>query len=155
MRVFVECKADETTVIALGASPQQVEHATGRGGVCGRLSRLRGVVGMVDEDPGAARPSYMKALVEKNWQHEVRLMSDTDRDNRVIIVCPRLEDWIVASAKDAGLRMTEFGFESDNGIRLHSEINQKLGSLERLVKTLLSSNNRRILRLQSLLLGKF
>jgi hypothetical protein len=155
MRVFVECKADETTVVALGVPKRQVEHATGRSGVCSQLSKREGVTGMMDEDPHAEPAPYMKSLAEKSWEHEVRLCLDKQRGNRAIIISPRLEEWIVDSAKSGGVKLTDFGFESNNGVRLHAEVNNRLENLEKLVKFLLEKQSPRILRLQSLLLGKF
>ena len=55
------------------------------------------------------------------------------------------------SAKNSSLKMTEFGFDSDNGVQLHGEINERLGSLQRLVEALLAAKSPRILRLQSLI----
>jgi len=47
--------------------------------------------------------------------------------------------------------MTDYGFGSDNGVRLHAEINQRLGNVARLVSSLLEHKSRRLLYLKSLL----
>jgi hypothetical protein len=154
MSLFVECKSDETLASALGVARRDIEHALGRANVCAQLSRRNGVVGMVDEDPGSAPQPYLKRLSEQSWEHEVRALMDKERNNRVIVLSPHLEGSLVRSAKDAGLRMTDFGFDSDNGVQLHAEINQRLSNLERLVKELLQSKSPRLLRLKSLLEGK-
>ena len=151
MSLFVECKADETLVIALGVTRQQVEHAANRAGVCTQLARREGVIGMVDEDPESVSQSYMKSLPQESWEHGVRVLTDKERGNRVVVLSPRLEEWLVESAKSAGLKMTDFGFESDNGLQLHGEINQRLRNEQKLIEALLAANNPRILRLQSLL----
>lgn len=150
MTLFVECKADETLVVALGAARLQVEHAANRAGVCAQLARREGVIGMVDEDPDSAPQSYMKSLPQESWEHSVRVLSDKERGNRVVVLSPRLEEWLVESAKSAGLKMTDFGFESDNGLQLHSEINQRLRNEQNLIEALLVAKNPRIVRLQSL-----
>ena len=106
---------------------------------------------MVDEDPGAALPPYLKILKEQSREHGVPVLIDEERNNRIIVLSPRLEDWLVQTAKSAGLKMTDFGFESDNGVQLHAEINQRLGSLQQLVKALLDAKNPRLTRLQFLL----
>jgi len=151
MSLFVECKSDETLAFALGVSRSDIEHALGRASVCAQLSRRNGVVGLVDEDPDSAAQPYLKRLTEQSWEHEVRVLSDKERSNRVIVLSPRLEEWLVRSTNDAGLKMTDFGFDSDNGLQLHAEINQRLSNLERLVKELLQGKSPRLLRLQSLL----
>ena len=82
---------------------------------------------------------------------EIRVLYDSQRDNRLVVFCPRLEEWLVQSAKSSGLKMTDFGFGSDNGRHLHGEINERLPNVKRLVGALLSAKNLRILHLQSLI----
>jgi hypothetical protein len=151
MSLFVECKPDETLAFALGVSRRDLEHAGNRAGVCAQVSRRNGTTGMVDEDPGAATPHYMKTLAGEPMEHEIRVLCDSQRKNRLVVICPRLEEWLVQSAKSSGLKMTDFGFENDNGLHLHREINNRLTNLERLVNALLSARNSRILRLQTLI----
>lgn len=151
MSLFVECKADETLVLSLGIARQRVEHAANRAGVCAQLLRREGVIGMVDEDPDSAPLSYMRSLPQRSWEHGIRVLTDKERGNRVVVLSPRLEEWLVESTKSAGLKMTGFGFESDNGLQLHREINQRLRNEQRLIEALLEAKNPRIIRLQSLL----
>jgi hypothetical protein len=146
MTLFVECKPDETLAVALGVPRRDVEHALGRSSVFAQLARRKGVLGLVDEDPGTIPPPYLKSLVEQSWAHGVRALADKERANRVLVLSPRLEEWLVQGAKDAGLKMTDFGFDSDNGRLLHAEINQRLGSLRRLIEALLAANSPRLLR---------
>lgn len=151
MSLFVECKPDETLAFALGVARRDIEHALGRSSVCAQLSRRTGVTGMIDEDPDTAPQHYLKNLTEQSWEHSVRLLFDKERNNRIVVLSPRLEEWLVQTAKNAGLKMTNFGFESDNGLQLHAEINQRLGSLQRLIEALLAAKSPRLLRLQALL----
>jgi hypothetical protein len=151
MSLFVECKPDETLASALGVARRDIEHALGRASVCAQLSRRTGVTGMVDEDPGSALPPYLKSLAERSWEHGIRVLLDEKRNNRMIMLSPRLEEWLVQAAKGVGLKMTDFGFGNDNGLQLHAEINQRLENLERLVEALIAAKSPRVLRLQALL----
>ena len=144
MSLFVECKPDETLAFVLGVSRRDLEHAGNRAGVCVQVSRRNETMGMVDEDPGAATQHYMKTLAEKSMEHEIRVLYDSQRKNRLVVICPRLEEWLVRSAKSSELKMTDFGFESDNGLHLHREINHRLSNVERLVNALLTARNPRI-----------
>jgi len=150
MSLLVECKPDEALALALGVSRRDVEHAGNRAGVCKQVSCRSGTTGMVDEDPETAPLPYMKTLAEQPVEHEIRVLYDSQRNNRLVVICPRLEEWLVESAKSSGLKMTNFGFESDSGRHLHREINDRLPNVRRLVDALLSARNLRILRLQSL-----
>jgi len=151
MSVFVECKPDETLVIAVGVARRHVEHALNRSGVCAQLARRNGVIGLVDEDPDSARPHSMRAFVETSWQHEVRALEDAGRGNRLVMVSPRLEEWLVKSAKEASLKMTDYGFEDDNGLHLHREVNHRLENLKRLIAELIQKKSPRLMRLQDLI----
>jgi hypothetical protein len=151
MSLYVECKPDETLAFALGIPRRDVEHSLNRPGVCAQLARRNGAIGMVDEDPDTAPQPYMKTLAEETWEHSIRVLRDPQRNNRLVVISPRLEEWLVQSAKSAGLKMTDFGFESDSGLHLHREINQRLDNLKRLIEALLAAKNPRILRLQSLI----
>jgi hypothetical protein len=93
----------------------------------------------------------MTALAHESLEHDVRVYVDNKRQNRLVVICPRLEDWLVQCAKSSKLKMTDFGFESDNGLFLHREINHRLSNVERLVAELLAVKNPRILRLQDLI----
>ena len=126
MSLLVECRPDEALALALGVSKGNLEHAGNRSGVCAEVSRRNGTTGMVDEDPDTAPHRYMKALAEETVEHEIRVLCDSQRKNRLVVICPRLEDWLVKSAKSSGLKLTDFGFESDNGRHLHREINHRL-----------------------------
>lgn len=147
----MECNADEALALALGVPGRMIEHALGRGRVCKRLPELQGATGMVDDDPSVTKPIYFRNLAELNWNHRIRLFDDKMRGNRVVVLSPRLEEWLVQSAKDSDLKMTAFGFESDNGVRLHAEINQRIESLRKLVSCLIERKSRSLLYLQSML----
>lgn len=151
MSLFVECKPDEAVAFALGVPRRDVEHALNRSGVCAQLARRSGTIGMVDEDPFAAPQPYMKTLKEQSWEYGIRVLDDTRRKNRVVVISPRMEEWLVQSAKNAALKMTDFGFEDDNGLHLHREINQRLDNVRRLIEALVAAKSPRVLRLQSLI----
>jgi hypothetical protein len=93
----------------------------------------------------------LRSLAEQSWKYGIRVLLDEKRKNRMIMLSPRLEEWMVQTVKDAALKLTDFGFDSGNGVRLHAEINERLGSLERLVEALIAAKSPRLLRLQALL----
>ena len=154
MTLVVECKADEALVRALGVARGDIEHFLGKGRVCNRLARISGAVGMMDEDPGVTVPSYVQRLSEIRDQCSVRMLNDNERSNLIIVLRPRLEEWLVNSARESGVKLTDFGFGSDQGLKLHSEINGRLASLSRLVSTLIEKGNDRLLYLRSHLVHK-
>lgn len=65
------------------------------------IRKLRTVI---DEDPASAQPSYLRnaRLIEEN--HGVRVLEDPQRGHRILMLCPRLEGWILQVARRNGIR---------------------------------------------------
>lgn len=121
MRVLVECDADEVVLRALGVTKKQLLHYGGKGNVINRLKELPGATGIVDEDPASAQPRDLN-----NYQEEVqtteglRLLTRQGKGaQRLILVCPKLEDWLIQRAKSMGVEPENYGLPSDPN-RLHS-----------------------------------
>ncbi|MBI4324484.1 MAG: hypothetical protein HY674_04400, partial [Chloroflexi bacterium] len=99
MRLFLECKADETLAIALGVPRRAIVHSHGKGKVSKGLKKHAGVTGFVDEDFGSAEPTTFARFIEVTATHDVKLKVDKAQNNRLVVVCPKLEDWIIKTAK--------------------------------------------------------
>lgn len=153
MRLFLECKPDETLAVALGVGRRLVVHSHGKGRVSKSLKRNSGVTGMVDEDFGSAEPTTLSKFVEMTATHDVKLKVDKSQNNRLVVICPRLEPWLIKTAKAAGVKMEEFSL-SENVQVLDSMINHRLPNVERLLNKLLAAHSPRLLRLKALLSGK-
>lgn len=150
MRLFLECKPDETLAITLGVPRRSIVHSHGKGRVSNHLKKNAGATGFVDEDLGSTEPTTLGKFIEQSASHDVKLKTDPAQNNKLVVVCPKLEDWLIKTTKQAGLRMADFGL-SDNPSDLHADINQRLPNLQRLLAALLEAQNPRLLRLQSLL----
>jgi hypothetical protein len=153
MSVFVECKPDETVVVALGVPKRFVTHFQGKDELCKALQQHRDITGVVDEDPLSAQPSYVRQLPSADSVLGIRVQFDRSRNNRLVMVCPRLEDWLITAAKDSDVALSDFGFSAKEPRALHDEINGRLGSLARLLSHLRSAGNTRIAQLESSLRG--
>ena len=109
---------------------------------------------MLDEDPVFNPRSYLDRMqvAEELGYLGLRLMEHQGHDNRVVIIRPRLEDWLIRAARDAGLRLDDRRYAlPTNASRLHEEITRDLRKLDRLLGDLLSAHSPRILRLKTLL----
>ncbi len=131
--IFVECNADKTLLTTLGIRPKEICHAFNKGNVCNRLRKNRNCLGLVDEDPGSGQPQYLGTLAMVSDENAVRVLSDENNQNQIIVLCPRLEDWIVAAAKQAEADLTNYHLP-DSGNALHKVVNTKLDEFERLIK---------------------
>lgn len=150
MKVFLECKPDEVLARVAGVPPRAIVHSPGKGNVSGSLGKNSGVAGLVDEDFGGPEPSTLRKFLEESTLHDVRLKTDKIRRNRLVVLCPKLEDWVIKTAKAANLKMADFNL-SENPRELHADINDRLPNLERLLNQLLAQQSPRLLHLKALL----
>src|SRR5438093_2626983 len=153
MRLFLECKPDETLALALGVPRRSVIHSHGKGKVSKNLRKYSGVTGMVDEDFGSAEPATLSRFVEMSKNHDLKLKVDQSQNNRLIVISPRLEPWLIKTAKAAGVKMHDFNL-SENVQDLDSMINYRLPNIERLLVELLEKQSPRLLHLKQLLAAK-
>ena len=121
MRVLIECNADKIFIQVLGIPKRNIEHAGGKGNICRKLSRFGKYIGLMDEDPNTIQSRYLENLIQSQNiepQHRLKIIHDRDRRNLIIIVCPRLEEWILDAAEEAGVSLTDFGLP-ETADRLH------------------------------------
>ncbi|HAV42639.1 TPA: hypothetical protein DCX15_01290 [bacterium] len=132
--MFVECKADKVLVRALGIPEEEIEHAGGKTGVCKRLGNSRNSKGLVDEDPLCVQPSYIEALKSLSVKNNVKLLYDEESQNRLIILCPRLEGWILKMAREGGVEVKDYGLPAENEDKLHRVVNTNLEGFKGLIE---------------------
>jgi hypothetical protein len=152
MRVLLECLPDETLARQMGRARRDCLHLNDKGRVCNRLKRTQDLVAMIDDDPGAAQPPYLGELQRVSDEHGVRVLRDPARNHRVIILQPRLEEWVIAAAKAAQVDMEKFGL-SERGNDFHNEINSRLPAFSKLIDALVATGSPRLARLRELLGG--
>jgi len=150
MRLFLECDADERLARLMGFTRRDIEHAGGKGAVCNGLLRNRGVLGMVDEDPNKSQPAYLSTCRLIGEQHRIRLLADEERGNRVVMLCPDLEGWLVEALKKQKIPHSKFGLP-DNPEHVHGVINTRLKAVEDIVRALNEAGSKPLEYLQSLL----
>jgi len=136
---YVECNPDKALLCTLGISKKQVIHSFGKGNVCNRLKKTSNAIGLVDEDPKSAQPSYIKTLELTNIKDEIKLYFDSKTDNQLIMLCPRLEEWIVLAARSANKDIMKYGLP-DNANELHKVINVRQHSFQQLITNIRNSS---------------
>ncbi len=120
MRILVECYPDAALLRALGVSKKQLRHEGGKGEVVKQVRKFDCATGLIDEDPASAQPRDLDNYKEVQAMEGLRLLARRDDKNkRLIIVCPRLEDWLIQRAKSSGIRPKDYGLPSDPD-KLHS-----------------------------------
>jgi hypothetical protein len=139
--IYVECKPDETLVRLLTGLPRReiIHELKGKGEVVNQIKKRSNAQGLVDEDPGSTQHRYLRTMrtVHDLPERGLRLLGDSS-GNRIVILCPRLEEWIVQAAREEQLAISAYCLPEEPR-RLHRIINDDLRKFERLVNDLRDS----------------
>ena len=120
MKVLVECNADEVVLRALGLPGKQLLHFGGKYELVKKLKERAHDVGMVDEDPGKVEPKDMGNYRQTDSAEGLHLLTrQGSGSQRLVVICPKLEDWLIARAKSSGLQLEDYGLPIDPD-HLHS-----------------------------------
>lgn len=146
--IYVECKPDKVLVQNLMQVPQRniVHELKGKYEVMKRLNQQANSIALLDEDPTANQPAYLRAMqvLEDIPGRGLRILEDATKDNRVVLLCPRLEEWILGAARDEAVNLEAYALP-DDPVSLHRVINVDLRKFERLVENLKDSERLRAL----------
>jgi|Deesub1362B_J571_1020462.scaffolds.fasta_scaffold05732_4 hypothetical protein len=142
--IFVECKPDRVLVESItGISRRKIRHAGNKPRVCKELERRRNCKGLVDEDPWSVQPPYLRRMVvvEDLSSFGIKILYDESRSNYLVVLCPRLEEWILEAAKEAKIDLRKYGLPRDVE-RFHREVSVGLVKFERLISDLKGHSER-------------
>ncbi|MBC7108931.1 MAG: hypothetical protein H5T41_09165 [Methanomassiliicoccales archaeon] len=141
--VFVECNPDKLLLQKMGVPKRKIVHAGSKSEVCKRLGKSVNSAGVVDEDPFSIQPRYIRKLktIESSQELGLRVLLDKENNNFVILLSPRLEEWIVEASKEAKVSLNRYGLPRD-GNDLHKVINSNLDKFERLLEDLIDKSGR-------------
>jgi hypothetical protein len=132
--IFVECDPDKALLRTLGVPRKKINHSGNKGNICNKLAKSKRCKGLVDEDPTSTQPSYIGKLKLLSAENNIKLLYDKKGDNHLIVLCPRLEEWILFAAKEAGVGIDDFGLPNQ-AKRLH-QISTKVENFVNLIKAL-------------------
>lgn len=138
--IAIECKPDEALVKSLGFSKKQITHSANKGDVFRFLEKNSASVGIVDQDPGSANPSYFQKFTLIESKNNIDYYIYKKNNNKLIVIKPRLEEWIIRETKSAGVDIDKFSLP-DSAHQLHKVINTKLPKFEDLLSTLISKES--------------
>ncbi len=139
--IYLECYSDKALVSAFGIPKKEINHVYSKGNICNRLAKGRNCIGLVDEDPESSQPSYFRKLHTGSRQSEIALFYDKESNNRIIALCPRLEEWILKAAKEAGVNLDKYGLPN-KAIPLHEVINSRVDHFKKLVEDIKTKSQR-------------
>jgi hypothetical protein len=149
MRILVECYPDAALLRALGVPRKQLLHFGGKYELVKNLKKRAHDVGMIDEDPGKGNPPRdMGSYQQMGSAEGLHLLTrQGSGGQRLIVVCPKLEDWLIDRAKSLEIRPEDYGLPSDPD-RLHgiTRYDKKEGFQRFLAELKERDNGMRLLR---------
>jgi hypothetical protein len=152
--IYVECNTDRILIYVLtNKTPNAVEHCAGKGGVLEKLEYFRSSIGVIDEDPEAQQDSRIRNFNFTGSKFSLEIYENKDKNNKLIVLCPRLEDWILEIVKEEDINLNNFGFSEDPN-KFHKQANLNLAKFQALLHTLIKTNNEKLIFLRDFILGK-
>ena len=143
--IYIECKPDLVLVRSLtNITRRGITHEfKGKGEICNRLRKQTNCKGLLDEDPASPQPRYVKeAKLENDLpEYGLKVLHDSSNNNYIIVLCPRLEEWVLKAAQEAGTKVSKYNLPN-NAAKLHQEINISLDKFESLLEDLKNSSSR-------------
>ena len=149
-KIYVECRPDELLISKLGFTRKMIVHRPGKSRVFYNLSKNKGLLAMVDEDPGSVKTRYEKSLHFKEEFEGIKYFYDKS-GNKVFILKGKLEDWIIWVCKQQKVNLKDFGLPNKPN-DLHDVINYKLKNFGRLIDALIKQRSPAVLKLKAWLI---
>lgn len=143
--IYVECKPDFELIKSLGISKRTIIHCGGKARVCKKLQKNTSSIGVVDEDPNSEQPSYILNIKKVNEGGNLKLLYDEKRNNYVVIICPKLEDWILKVSKINNISAKKYGLPNDID-EFEKEINHNLDKFRKLLNALNKTKEFKVLK---------
>lgn len=151
IEIVVECNPDEALLKVLGYSNKMIIHQPSRGQVVNYLERNPTAIGIVDDDPGSAKPNYFKKFKkETDEKFGVESYAIDKLGTRLIIIKPRLEEWIIKHAQESKIDLTKHSMPS-SGNELHKIINTRIPRFMNLLKEMIEKGSPSLRHLKSLI----
>lgn len=115
MNFFVEDAPHKSVLRSLGVSRKCIHVMGARGNVIKRLKDRPGDVGIVDEDPSDSQTQSheLDNYEEIGMGEGVRLLARRgSRGQRLIVLCPRVENWLIDRAENCAINPRQYHLPS-------------------------------------------
>jgi len=151
--IYVECNPDEALIKALGIPRRGIHHSGNKVKVCKRLQKSKNSKGLVDDDPLSEKPPYIDRMKLHSNEHNIKLLYDERSKNYLIVLCPRLEEWILEASKEVNIDVSNYSLPN-KPVELHKIVNTRIKEFEKLIEDLIKQGSRMLKTLEKLIKGK-
>lgn len=134
-KVIVECKPDELLAKSLGLNRKEIVHQSSKGEVCNHLMKSEISLAIIDEDPNSSQPKHLDKLTKIEEKFDVRYLQLKSENKTILVLKPRLEEWILKRCKESNIDIKKYHLPSNNKA-LKDVINYHLPYFEKLLNEL-------------------
>lgn len=131
-RIVLECSADEALMMALGITRKEIQHQPNKGAVCNYQQKQSTPLAIVDEDPSAGQPKHLLNYFAVGERYGIRLLKHRNSDQRIVVIKPMLEIWIIERCIDVGIDPAKYGLPV-KGEELHNVVNRRIEKFKELL----------------------
>jgi len=150
--IYSECKLQ--TIIISVLLNKKPAHQSGKDDVCNKLNNTKGAIGLIDEDPQAPPSPYLKKVNLKEEKEGLKLYIDNN-GNKLIVVCPNLETWLLNTFKEEKINLKDYGFSKDiseiTPKNFEIQVSSNVSDFQRILHNLIKENNKKIITLKEFL----
>lgn len=126
MTVLFECDNDEELLKVFSIPRKDRKHSFGKSNVCKNLKKIKDSKGLVDEDPQTQQDRYITSLGNPTQvNHDVKIYIDNNRNNKIVMLCPKLEEWLYLIARRNKVNPVDYGLPKSPDA-LHKEEFRKI-----------------------------
>ena len=129
MKYIVEYKPDKCLIKVITNAPKKaIIHAANKTEAIKTLLKTKEPsIALIDEDPGSSQPSILKKFKLKQdfSQWGVKIYEESSLGKRLVIISPRLEEWLLRAGKESGISFKKYNLPK-TAEKLHKVININL-----------------------------
>ncbi|NVO09709.1 MAG: hypothetical protein HXX16_07100 [Bacteroidales bacterium] len=140
---YVECNPDGVLLQHLKISGKLITHCNGSGNIFNKLRKFKNRFALIDEDPKTIEHPYYSSLFLEHEAKGIKVYTDKTRGHRILVLCPRFEEWLIQTAKEKKIKLSDFSLP-DNPQFLRSAINSRLKNLQSLLTEIDKHRNSRL-----------
>jgi len=124
-------------------SMKNIHHAGNKSELLKKLTERTNSIGIIDEDPWSVQPPHLKKFEEKQdlANYKLKILHHTSKNNVLIVLRPRLEEWILGAAKEANVDLKTYNLPNE-AVKLHEQINIQINNFQKLLEDIKDKSNR-------------
>lgn len=147
--IYVECYADEDFLMNLGIAKKAIRHHENKYELIKALENNKNIIALIDADPNSKSEKILDQYNLINDKEGIKYYYDKKSGNKIFLIYPQLEGWLINEAKKNNLSLTKFGL-SDQYSELHKKLHKSRDKHKQIILQLIEKKSKGIDRLTTL-----